>query len=235
MKKIGLLLGITIWVITSVRYITGSFLKDADILSAFKSIDGVQVSGKIVAYGTNCTLMSEEDCEIYLRKIISQLGVNCADLGKTEDGLIFIEKKSKNADVKVEISCADGKNYIGIVMDLKENVKCLNTYEELVKEIFEADGIEGDVSLYLYGHLDGALNFAERNYAADKIIRELGAKVVSENRDSNIFTIYAYSDKIPGFVESLGRKVNINVSAEYDEEKNETILYLATPMNNLDY
>ena len=83
--------------------------------------------------------------------------------------------------------------------------------------------------------MPGALNYNERKDITDELLKSLDAKVVSENRDSEIFTIYAYTDNIPDYIKSVGRKINLNLSAEYDEITNETVIYLATPINNLDY
>ena len=70
---------------------------------------------------------------------------------------------------------------------------------------------------------------------ANALLEKFDATIVSENRGSDIFTIYAYSDLIEDSVISAGKKININISEEYDEVSNVTVIYFSTPLNNLDY
>lgn len=71
-------------------------------------------------------------------------------------------------------------------MDLKQNTECLYDYEELVRNIFAAEGIKGNVSIYLEGRIRGALNYEERSYLADRMIKKLDGKIVTESRDNDI-------------------------------------------------
>ena len=71
---------------------------------------------------------------------------------------------------------------------------------------------------------------------ADQVILDrLDAKVVAENRDSDIFTIYAYSKGAGSYITIGGSKINMNIAIGYDEEQDRTKVYLASPVNSLDY
>ena len=89
----------------------------------------------------------------------------------------------------------------------KQNTECLYDYKELVRNIFAAEGIKGNVSVYLEGRIRGALNYEERSYLADRMIKKLDGKIVTESRDNDIFTIYAYTSNIEGYIKSVGRKI----------------------------
>ena len=109
------------------------------------------------------------------------------------------------------------------------------TYKNMVEDLFEASGIEGYVNLNLKGEMPGALNYYERNKAADELLELLDAKIVTESRENDLFTIYAYTDAVDEYVLNAGQKININIVQEYDEISNKTVIYLSTPLNNLDY
>lgn len=239
MKKFGIILATILWVGTAVKYITGSFLKDADVLSAFQTLDYSSINAKVVAYGTCDGIFDQELKEAYLKNILSELGImapyEIEIANDSEMSSVFCVKNSDNGSVKVEFVTADNTNHLGISLDLKNNMDYVYDYEGLIKDIFSAEGIKGKVNVYLEGRLQGALNYEERNLATNTLLESLGANVVSENKDSDNYTIYAYSNRIEEYVKSIGRKININISASYDETKNETVIYLATPMNNLDY
>ena len=115
------------------------------------------------------------------------------------------------------------------------NIDCAGSYRELVEGMFDAMGIQGNVNMNLVGSLEGALNNIEKNELADGLLDRLDAKVVAENRDSDIFTIYAYSKGAGSYITIGGSKINMNIAIGYDEEQDRTKVYLASPINSLDY
>lgn len=87
----------------------------------------------------------------------------------------------------------------------------------------------------LEGSIAGALNSNEKNELADNILKRLDAQIVAENRDSDIFTIYAYSKGVGSYITIGDSKINMNIAIGYDEEQNRTEVYLSSPVNSLDY
>ena len=81
----------------------------------------------------------------------------------------------------------------------------------MIDDIFTAGKIDGYVNMSLKGELNGAVNYYERNRLADELLDILDAKVVSENRENDLFTIYAYTGLVDEYVMSAGRKININI------------------------
>lgn len=233
MRKAGMLIGIILWFVMAIRYITGSYSENEDVLSAFTSIEYSEIQGKVVGYGIYEG--NPKDKEEFVKHILNSLGVNSPTVVNTDDCLISCEKKSDNAYTRVELVEKDGKNHVGIILDLKNNYAYTNTYKELIADVFSAENIDGRVNIYLQGSIKGSLNYEEKNYIAEKMIDMLEGEVVSEVRGSEIFSIYAYSKNIGEYIKTVGRKVNINVTASYDENTNNTIIRLATPINNLDY
>ena len=125
--------------------------------------------------------------------------------------------------------------YVYVNITVYNNIDCAVSYRELVEGMFDAMGIQGNVNMNLVGSLEGALNSTEKNELVDGLLDRLGAKVVAENRDSDIFTIYAYSKGAGSYITIGGNKINMNIAIGYDEEQNRTKVYLASPINSLDY
>ena len=125
--------------------------------------------------------------------------------------------------------------YVYVNITVYNNIDCAGSYRELVEGMFDAMGIQGNVNMNLVGSLEGALNNIEKNELADGLLDRLGAKVVTENRDSDIFTIYAYSKGAGSYITIGGNKINMNIAIGYDEEQDRTKVYLASPINSLDY
>lgn len=125
--------------------------------------------------------------------------------------------------------------YVYVNITVYNNIDCAVSYRELVEGMFDAMGIQGNVNMNLVGSLEGALNSTEKNELADGLLDRLGAKVVTENRDNDIFTIYAYSKGAGSYITIGGNKINMNIAIGYDEEQDRTKVYLASPINSLDY
>ena len=58
---------------------------------------------------------------------------------------------------------------------------------------------------------------------------------MAENRDNEMFTIYAYAKGAGSYITIGGSKINMNIAIGYDEEQDATKVYLASPVNSLDY
>ena len=125
--------------------------------------------------------------------------------------------------------------YVYVNITVNNDMDCAGSYRELVEGVFDAMGIQGNVNMNLVGSLEGALNSTEKNELADGLLDRLDAKVVAENRDSDIFTIYAYSKGAGSYITIGGSKINMNIAIGYDEEQDRTKVYLASPVNSLDY
>ena len=125
--------------------------------------------------------------------------------------------------------------YVYVNITVNNDMDCASSYRELVEGVFDAMGIQGNVNMNLVGSLEGALNSTEKNELADGLLDRLDAKVVAENRDSDIFTIYAYSKGAGSYITIGGSKINMNIAIGYDEEQDRTKVYLASPVNSLDY
>ena len=125
--------------------------------------------------------------------------------------------------------------YVYVNITVYNNIDCAVSYRELVEGMFDAMGIQGNANMNLVGSIEGTLNSTEKNELVDGLLDRLGAKVVAENRDSDIFTIYAYSKGAGSYITIGGNKINMNIAIGYDEEQDRTKVYLASPINSLDY
>ena len=153
-------------------------------------------------------------------------------LNRSADGKVKIALNTTTEAYGTYKSCT---NYISINMTIIGRTDCALTYKNMIDDIFAAGKIDGYVNMSLKGELNGAVNYYERNRLADELLDILDAKVVSENRENDLFTIYAYTGLVDEYVMSAGRKININIVQEYDSVANKTVIYLSTPLNNLDY
>ena len=248
MQKIGMVTAFVIWICLAAKLISDSYNEKIEPVEVFANQDFTKIEGDVTAFGElGVTHLTEEEKENILIGIAQGLGIEpdyafSSNIGaETSEKILMKNAKSADTHIKL-ISVSEDKGlyietiqYVEVRMDLHENVQCATTYRDLLESIFEAEEIDGMVSINLRGTVNGNLNYNRKNEIADALLDKMDATVVSENRGSDLFTIYAYSDLIEDSVISAGKRININISEEYDELNNVTVIYFSTPLNNLDY
>ena len=236
MQKIGISVAMGVWGFIATIILKSFLTADVDIISAFSSIEYAGIQASVVGYAEFEGLY--DDAEELVSEVAASLGMSAPyDIVADEINgrkTVVISKEGLYGDGYVEAVTVENSLHLGVKLGLKDNLNTVHSYEALVRKIFEEKGVSGSVNIYLEGEIEGALNSEERTHIAKIMLNELDAKIVSENK-GDIYTVYAYTDRIDRYVTSIGRKINLNLSVSYDEIKNRTILYLATPINNLDY
>ena len=207
--------------------------------------------------------LTQEEKEKLVKNIASALGITSsyglATVYEEEVNTTVLSKNSVNGSVTIKAITQEqqgtdntatedeqaydsttesglaANQYVYVNITVNNDMDCASSYRELVEGVFDAMGIQGNVNMNLVGSLEGALNSTEKNELANGLLDRLGAKVVTENRDNDIFTIYAYSKGAGSYITIGGNKINMNIAIGYDEEQDRTKVYLASPINSLDY
>ena len=237
---------IVLWAVLTAVYMTNMGRADkVSISTAFTdSVDGeewCELDTYIEGYGKfGVCYLTQEEKERLVENIASALGITSsyglATVCEDEVNTTVLSKESVNGSVTIKaITQEPQAQYVYVNITVYNNIDCAGSYRELVEGMFDAMGIQGNVNMNLVGSLEGALNSTEKNELADGLLDRLDAKVVAENRDSDIFTIYAYSKGAGSYITIGGSKINMNIAIGYDEEQNRTKVYLASPVNSLDY
>ncbi len=248
MQKAGIVTALIIWLLLAGRLISSGASENTNVAEVFNSFDLEEVNAQVTAFGEyGITHLTEDEKEKILKELAAGIGIEepyyFEQSENGENTEKTLTKKSKNADTNIRLitrtddygTYYETTQYIEIDMDLKGNYACAASYKELLADIFNAQEIDGRVMINLKGSVKGALNYEEKNKLADSMLKALDADIKTENRESDLFTIYAYSDMIDESIVCAGQKVNINIAEEYDEVNNRTVIYLSTPFNNLDY
>ena len=248
MQKIGLFTAVIIWILLAGRLINNKINNTNDIVEAFASQQFIETTGAVSAlgeYGT--TYLTEKEKVELLEDIAGSLGIKSdyeiSDGNNEETVEKILVKKGKNADTTIKVVTIQtdmgfyyqSEQYVSINIDLGNEIEGVINCRNLVEEVFESKGIKGNVTINMQGKMPGVLNYSEKNRITNALLKKLDATIVSENRGNDLFTVYAYSDNVQGSVICGGKKVNINISEEYNEIDNMTTIYLSTPLNNLDY
>ena len=237
---------IVLWAVLTAVYMTNMGRADkVSISTAFTdSVDGeewCELDTYIEGYGKfGVCYLTQEEKERLVENIASALGITSsyglATVCEDEVNITVLSKESVDGSVTIKaITQEPQAQYVYVNITVYNNIDCAVSYRELVEGMFDAMGIQGNVNMNLVGSIEGTLNSTEKNELADGVLDRLGAKVVTENRDNDIFTIYAYSKGAGSYITIGGNKINMNIAIGYDEEQDRTKVYLASPINSLDY
>lgn len=251
---------IVLWAVLTAVYMTNMGRADkVSISTAFTdSADGeewCELDTYIEGYGKfGVCYLTQEEKERLVENIASALGITSsyglATVYEDEVNTMVLSKESVNGSVTIKAITQEQQGtentdglagtqpqaqYVYVNITVYNNIDCAVSYRELVEGMFDAMGIQGNVNMNLVGSIEGTLNSTEKNELVDGLLDRLGAKVVAENRDSDIFTIYAYSKGAGSYITIGGNKINMNIAIGYDEEQDRTKVYLASPINSLDY
>ena len=237
---------IVLWAVLTAVYMTNMGRADkVSISTAFTdSADGeewCELDTYIEGYGKfGVCYLTQEEKERLVENIASALGITSsyglATVYEEEVNTTVLSKESVNGSVTIKAITQEPQvQYVYVNITVYNNIDCAVSYRELVEGMFDAMGIQGNVNMNLVGSIEGTLNSTEKNELVDGLLDRLGAKVVAENRDSDIFTIYAYSKGAGSYITIGGNKINMNIAIGYDEEQDRTKVYLASPINSLDY
>lgn len=247
----------TIWIFVIVLwaavllYLIGrqNYYQEEKIVEAFMQTPYNAVESKVEAFGElPGSYLIEEEREKLVKEIAGMLGITEPySLEKTENeelqsvvlckpskqavtNVVYQLKTTTNGQLKTEAS-----QFVSISIVLSDSVDSGVSYKEMLERIFRIYGIKGEVSLGFTGEIAGNLSLKERNSLAKTLIDDISGKIVREFRSEELFTIYGYSGRLEEYEEVAGEKMNFNLAVSYDEERDVTYVYLATPYLMEDY
>lgn len=239
-----------LWLITAVRVFgdTNTMADNERVISAFGNNSYREVSADITTYGKYGNMeLTDTAKEIILEKAAEKIGISNYSItsGLQENGKVTTLKQTgKNGDVLCKFITfeknADGKaveyeQYVYVGITLKNSVDAAFTYEKIARDIMKEMQIDTDVTVNLKGELYGALDDEEKEALAAQILDKMNAKKQVSRHIDDAYTVYAYDKEIENFIMVGADKVNVNVCINYDENKDVTTVYLATPLNTEDF
>lgn len=241
---------LVIGVMIGLQLLITAFYRDEEkMIVAFTDSEANYKKSQITVVGNlGEKYFTKEDKENLIEFLGTEIGlqkdydVQTVKGDKTETVSVF--KQGSNANTEIEmISVEEVKNqkpvinqYVYVKLTLYEDKSKILSYRNLIQDAMNKLEI-GTVNstVKIEGTYDGKLSQLDKNKIADQIVNELQLTIISDHRGEELFTIYGYSSLIKDYILVENNKVNVNIIFQYDEEQNQTVLYLATPVMNEDY
>lgn len=109
------------------------------------------------------------------------------------------------------------------VKAVQENNPFMDAYTEKTKSLLEEK------------KYNKKLTYKQTKACAEKLIEKYEANLINQIKGDNFYSFYAYSKKLHQTTTVDGQTINLNVVVTYDENKNQTLIKVATPFLNEDY
>ena len=224
---------------------------DTKIVTAFENgnyLNSIATVESFFYYGD--VYLKEEERKEILETIVKELGIKneykYEETTEGEDRVSKIEYAFKDGNLKLELSTQENKlssnvyslnHFLAVQMEFENSPETAWYYKSELEEILAALPhmyIEPEVTICMKGELTGEMSPVSKKKMCKEIFSQLGAKIVLDYWNQNN-TMYGYSEDIDVCKTIGGKKVNVNVAFGYDETKDVTTVYVASPIYNGDY
>lgn len=245
MKKIWVAFIVLLWGVAGFQIIQGKAAAEENkIIQVFHTVGSEQKTSMVEYYGTyDNEYLPIEKREALLRDIAQKLGITRGlETDRTFEEKrqeISLTKKAKHAVTTLRfITNEEGKEikqYMIASITLDKDMESAQAHKKKLEKILDEYTKDSRSSANVIGTYEGKLDLDERNEVADGILGDMGARIVTEHRDMQLYTIYAYTTYVSDFVMQEDQAVNVNIAMRYNEEEDKTYVYVATPVLGLDY
>lgn len=250
MRKIFLVLVTLLWIVAGIQLIRNLNKEDeGQIVQAFNKTNcmgaesRVQASGQIIdGYKTK-----EEQTKI-LEKIARELGIKGSyEIGEEKEekrSVVSLYREAAQAETSLRVISVENEisenimetvQYLLVEIRLYDKLECAVLYKENLEKIMRGMGISAEISLQFSGELQGEVSREERDSLVDQLLKSISGKVCQKHEEAGLYTVYAYTELVDEYQRISGKNINVTIAVTYDETKNHTTLYLATPLMKDNY
>ena len=150
----------------------------------------------------------------------------------------FVETKdtkniesAEHTEEKKDAETTSFTTYLYAKICLNQSLDTILAYKTLLeKALSELSCTEISTTIQLVGDYAGYLPLERRNEITEEILDALGAKIVYEYREHDLYTVYAYTASLENYITVDNKKINVHIAMSQNEEHYRTILYLASPI-----
>ena len=140
-------------------------------------------------------------------------------------------KEQENIKTAEETPAEASATYLYAKICLNQSLDTVLAYKTLLEEAMsELSCTEISTTIQLVGDYAGYLPLERRNEITEEILDALGAKIVYEYREHDLYTVYAYTASLENYITVDNKKINVHIAMSQNEEHYRTILYLASPI-----
>lgn len=242
MKKI-IALGLT--VLLSIGMINiASATKEVAMVGAFDNIGFNIIQSDINVWTKIQSKSLNEDslknlAETVAKKINIQKPYEFTLLHENNNEKCILTKTSKKTLTQIKIESMGNediiKNYVVIDITLYDQFENVDYLKQLCEEKLEEIGQKSKSNVTVVGYCAGNIDKNQKEVVSNKVFSYLKAKKTEENIIDNVYNINGYTRLIDNHIMSKNKKMNLDLSMNYNECEDKTFLFLATPIITVEY
>ena len=231
------------WLFVLLKFLVGAlFEKNTSLVAAF-SVTNPQEISATVEVTAKCPegVFSNENKYLLLEDVADSIGLivdaepEVTESKKRQEITFFKDAVAADTEIKViTLSGSTEKNpttYLYAKVCLNKSLETVLAYKTLLEEAMsELSCTEISATIQLVGDYAGYLPLERRNEITEDILETLGAEIVYEYREHDLYTVYAYTAGLDNYITVDNKKINVHIAMSLNEEHYRTVLYLASPI-----
>ncbi|MCM1499676.1 MAG: YwmB family TATA-box binding protein [Clostridium sp.] len=247
-KKVKVSFLILVWSIVAIQMYVNYWEQgknDTSVITAFSVVEDDTTEEWIKGYGYFGTMeISEAVRRDMLENLAQKLGItdDYTFSSGSGDGYekMMLSKEGRYAATALQIISMeqeDGEPEQYIVMEIhtdKSVADAVNLYQR-IKRVYEEIGVEAQVSMEVETAKSGDYIDEDRDSFVSDFLSLMKAKQVDTIKENEIYTVYGYTRLEESFLTLNKKKVNIQLTMSYDEERNKTYIKIGVPIVNSSY
>lgn len=249
-RKIFMILIVLLWVVTGVMVVFELNKADEmEVVQVFSHINCQNLNGKYMAQGRlSGEYLTTTDQYQILENIANEIGITKNyEIVEDDSGnnrIVSLNKTSDSADIKIQIMTYEDevedntfstRQYLKLTLTMYKYVDEIMVLKNQIEKVLADSALDCNGNLQFEAEFGHELSMSQKNELAKNFLNKINAKTVSEQKDTDIYTVYAYTDLISDYKNVDGKAINVNLVFNYNEEDNITRFYMATPYLLEDY
>ncbi|MGL5693180.1 MAG: YwmB family TATA-box binding protein [Peptostreptococcaceae bacterium] len=245
MKKIKYIIFFIVLVMLGAMSSYADIKLDNSYEKFIQTFEDTQAEFKLYSIKANADInydITKDEIKSACINLITDLGmeesnINIEDKWDKNEKQIYAHAESDIGSISiVAIKKNDSESYIMVdILHNKVYKNIVDIYNILEKTLSE---YSEQVKIYtcIAGEYGKKLQNDKYDDILDEILYNMNAEVIEKVQEENFLSVTAYSKVFKeNYLESLGKKINLNIGIRYSENDEKTLIYIATPIIKLDY
>ncbi len=232
-----------LWIVLGTKLVTEKILyRERNLRQAVAIASPGSTKGTVsLIAGLQQGYLTETDQKQLIRFVADRIGLTLdtepsAVNEANRSGYVYL-KQAKYAETGIKVIAPEEKQgqqkyYLIVSLTLfEDDGEGAMYYKGLLSDLAEelaAD--QKQVSVQITGTYPHGMTLAARDRLTDRILKKLGCEIVCENREEELYTVYAYTKGMDEYIQSGNDRINVQLAMYYDEIKDETVLCVASPV-----
>ncbi len=214
--------------------------QESQVVNAFCQENYEQMTATVecmVAYEGDGTESQQEIIENLLDSMGVAEGYEIETEQTSDKEVCKAEKTGENfkLTLKVVHMLEANQQYLYGKLYLENGVNQVLDYKDKLEAAMKGYNGKACATICMEGRRQGVYTSREKENIIQQLLTATESKLVIDGQTADYDTVYAYTNYISDSVLVNGEKINLNIAITYDEEADESCVYMAAPIINTDY